>query len=196
MWDAITCAASGSGEKVFAYLALVFDRWRTAIVDGLWRAAMTDIGIRSKPAATPGSRSTAAIRSSPGVTAAAFVPGSRSRVLSPAAASSIMDAETHLLGLLQALWHATCHGRRRRDPPARRHRLFAPVRGYAGRAVCRRHCVDRAGDHAGPYNAVFCMEVLEHVTDPRPLLADFERLLAPGGTLVISVPIETGFRFS
>ena len=36
------------------------------------------------------------------------------------------------------------------------------------------------------------MEVLEHVTDPLPLLADFERLLGPGGTLVISVPIETG----
>ena len=45
---------------------------------------------------------------------------------------------------------------------------------------------------AGAYDAVFCMEVLEHVTDPLPLLADFERLLAPGGTLVISVPIETG----
>ncbi len=52
---------------------------------------------------------------------------------------------------------------------------------------------DLAGaDHSGAYDAVFCMEVLEHVTDSLPLLADFERLLAPGGTLVISVPIETG----
>ena len=49
----------------------------------------------------------------------------------------------------------------------------------------------RAGE-AGTYDAIFCMEVLEHVIDPLPLLADFERLLAPGGTLVISVPIETG----
>ena len=36
------------------------------------------------------------------------------------------------------------------------------------------------------------MEVLEHVTNALPLLAEFERLLKPGGTLVISVPIETG----
>jgi SAM-dependent methyltransferase len=47
-------------------------------------------------------------------------------------------------------------------------------------------------DEAGSYDAIFCMEVLEHVTDALPLLADFERLLRPGGTLVISVPIETG----
>ena len=44
----------------------------------------------------------------------------------------------------------------------------------------------------GPYDAVFCMEVLEHVPDPEPLLADFADLLRPGGTLLISVPIETG----
>jgi SAM-dependent methyltransferase len=42
------------------------------------------------------------------------------------------------------------------------------------------------------YDAVFCMEVLEHVVDPMPILGDFARLLRPGGRLVISVPIETG----
>jgi SAM-dependent methyltransferase len=42
------------------------------------------------------------------------------------------------------------------------------------------------------YDAVFCMEVLEHIPDPRPLFNDFERLLRPHGTLVVSVPIETG----
>jgi hypothetical protein len=36
------------------------------------------------------------------------------------------------------------------------------------------------------------MEVLEHVVDPAAMLHTFTRLLAPGGTLVISVPIETG----
>jgi SAM-dependent methyltransferase len=47
-------------------------------------------------------------------------------------------------------------------------------------------------DEVGSYDAVFCMEVLEHVDDALPLLAQFERLLRPRGTLVISVPIETG----
>jgi SAM-dependent methyltransferase len=47
-------------------------------------------------------------------------------------------------------------------------------------------------DATGAYDAVFCMEVLEHVVDPELILADIERLLRPGGTLVISVPIETG----
>lgn len=47
-------------------------------------------------------------------------------------------------------------------------------------------------EQAAAYDAVFCMEVFEHVVDPAPLLADFERLLVPGGSLVVSVPIETG----
>jgi SAM-dependent methyltransferase len=46
--------------------------------------------------------------------------------------------------------------------------------------------------HQGAYDAIYCMEVLEHVVDPAQMLATFKRLLAPGGTLVISVPIETG----
>jgi len=47
-------------------------------------------------------------------------------------------------------------------------------------------------DEAGRYDAIFCMEVCEHVVDPEPLFDQFERLLARDGTLVISVPIETG----
>jgi SAM-dependent methyltransferase len=46
--------------------------------------------------------------------------------------------------------------------------------------------------HQGAYDTVYCMEVLEHVVDPAAMLATFKGLLAPGGTLVISVPIETG----
>jgi SAM-dependent methyltransferase len=45
---------------------------------------------------------------------------------------------------------------------------------------------------AASYDVIYCMEVLEHVLDPDLLLRRFDRLLAPGGTLVISVPIETG----
>jgi SAM-dependent methyltransferase len=46
--------------------------------------------------------------------------------------------------------------------------------------------------HEGRYDAVFCMEVFEHVIDWEPELARLEKLLAPGGTLVMSVPVETG----
>jgi len=48
------------------------------------------------------------------------------------------------------------------------------------------------GDHARRYDAVFCMEVLEHVVDWEPALASMSRLLAPGGTLIVSVPVEIG----
>jgi glycosyltransferase involved in cell wall biosynthesis/SAM-dependent methyltransferase len=65
---------------------------------------------------------------------------------------------------------------------------FASVPGLRFETVT---ALDRA-DEAGSYDAVFCMEVLEHVDDPLPLLARFERLLKPRGTLVISVPVETG----
>jgi SAM-dependent methyltransferase len=47
-------------------------------------------------------------------------------------------------------------------------------------------------EHANFYDAVFCMEVLEHVFDWEPELGRMSRLLAPGGTLVVSVPVETG----
>ena len=36
------------------------------------------------------------------------------------------------------------------------------------------------------------MEVLEHVFDWEPELARMSRLLEPGGTLVVSVPVKTG----
>lgn len=46
--------------------------------------------------------------------------------------------------------------------------------------------------HQGCYDAVICMEVLEHVLDVEPLLDLFERLLTSSGRLIISVPVETG----
>ncbi len=42
------------------------------------------------------------------------------------------------------------------------------------------------------FDAVICMEVLEHVVEIEPLLDNFTRLLAPEGLLLVSVPIETG----
>lgn len=46
--------------------------------------------------------------------------------------------------------------------------------------------------HRGLYDAVFCMEVLEHVVNVDPELERLESLVAPEGKLVISVPVETG----
>ena len=54
---------------------------------------------------------------------------------------------------------------------------------------------DLAGpEFAGPYDAVTCMEVLEHCVDEerRRVLDDLHRLTARAGRLVISVPIEVG----
>ena len=51
-----------------------------------------------------------------------------------------------------------------------------------------------APEHAHAYAVVTCMETLEHCLEPvvEHVLADLQRLCAPGGTIVISVPIETG----
>lgn len=49
-----------------------------------------------------------------------------------------------------------------------------------------------APQHASRFDAVFCTEVLEHVVEPTVVLTSLERLLSPGGRLVISVPVETG----
>src|SRR4051812_6930803 len=51
--------------------------------------------------------------------------------------------------------------------------------------------LDRS-EHAGQYDAVFCMEVMEHVVDWEPEIARLKTLLKSGGTLIISVPVETG----
>lgn len=47
-------------------------------------------------------------------------------------------------------------------------------------------------EHRGAYDLVVCMEVLEHVVDVAPVVARLARVLAPGGRLVVSVPVETG----
>lgn len=47
-------------------------------------------------------------------------------------------------------------------------------------------------DHVAAYDAVVCMEVLEHVVDPDAIVDRLARALAPGGTLLASVPVETG----
>lgn len=54
---------------------------------------------------------------------------------------------------------------------------------------------DALGDeHTGRYDVVTCMEVLEHCVEPvrRAVIAELERLVAPTGRVVVSVPIEIG----
>jgi 2-polyprenyl-3-methyl-5-hydroxy-6-metoxy-1,4-benzoquinol methylase len=73
-------------------------------------------------------------------------------------------------------------------------------------AECRRRFSDRSAvrfvltssldgvEHAGAYDVVTCMEVLEHTTDSERVrvVETLGRLVRPGGRIVISVPIEIG----
>ncbi len=47
-------------------------------------------------------------------------------------------------------------------------------------------------EHRYRYDAVFCMEVLEHALDVDAVLRDLDHFLAPSGTLIVSVPVEMG----
>jgi 2-polyprenyl-3-methyl-5-hydroxy-6-metoxy-1,4-benzoquinol methylase len=47
-------------------------------------------------------------------------------------------------------------------------------------------------EHQASYDAVFCMEVLEHVVEVEAVLGSLEKVLAPGGKLFVSVPVEIG----
>jgi SAM-dependent methyltransferase len=69
---------------------------------------------------------------------------------------------------------------------------------------CRRRFAGRPGltfvniaaldgsEHVGAYDAVVCMEVLEHVVRLDDVLARLWRVLAADGTALVSVPVETG----
>ena len=47
----------------------------------------------------------------------------------------------------------------------------------------------------GPFDAITCMELLEHVPDPAPLLAACHALLVPGGDLLLSTLNRTARAF-
>ena len=68
-------------------------------------------------------------------------------------------------------------------------------RRFAGRPGLGFLRIDDLDDqqHAGAYQGVVCMEVLEHVVALDVVLERLWRLLAAEGTMLISVPVETGF---
>lgn len=52
-------------------------------------------------------------------------------------------------------------------------------------------CAALAAREPGGFDAVCCMELLEHVPDPEALFGDLARLLRPGGSLVVSTISRT-----
>jgi hypothetical protein len=47
-------------------------------------------------------------------------------------------------------------------------------------------------EHTGAFDGLTCMEVLEHVVDWEPLFDRWAWLVKSGGTILVSVPVETG----
>jgi 2-polyprenyl-3-methyl-5-hydroxy-6-metoxy-1,4-benzoquinol methylase len=47
--------------------------------------------------------------------------------------------------------------------------------------------VERAAEH-GPYDLILFLDVLEHLVDPWSTLRAYRTLLAPGGSIIVSVP--------
>jgi len=47
-------------------------------------------------------------------------------------------------------------------------------------------------EHRATYDLVLCMEVLEHVVELSDTIDQLVQLMAPGGALLVSVPVETG----
>jgi SAM-dependent methyltransferase len=94
-------------------------------------------------------------------------------------AMTMMTPDAPALGVGAELTADTvndCRARYREEPRLK----FVQVSELAG------------SEHIGQYDAVFCMEVMEHVVDWEPELARLKTLLKPEGALIISVPVETG----
>ena len=67
-----------------------------------------------------------------------------------------------------------------------------PARSSRAGVACRTHRWAVADvvtdDLPGPYDAVVCSELLEHLDEPATALERIARSLAPGGTIVVTVP--------
>lgn len=47
---------------------------------------------------------------------------------------------------------------------------------------------ERLDDLEGPYDAILCLDLLEHLADPYAVLARLRQLVRPGGYLLVSLP--------
>lgn len=98
---------------------------------------------------------------------------------------------------LQPLIETSCSGRildAGAGREAYRHILEPRGQTYVGMDLAVRSADGVAGDvqelpfREDAFDTIFCSQVLEHVPDPERALAEFMRALAPGGTLILSVP--------
>lgn len=72
--------------------------------------------------------------------------------------------------------------------------LLKFAENYVGMDVGRSNATDVVGNAQklpfanGSFDTVFCSQVLEHVPEPWLALAEFQRVLKPGGRLILTVP--------
>lgn len=63
--------------------------------------------------------------------------------------------------------------------------------GFGGRAVVRYADLTRL-EETGPFDLVLSVDVMEHIEDDRGVFRHFERVLRPGGTLIVNTPSDQG----
>lgn len=63
--------------------------------------------------------------------------------------------------------------------------------GLGGRAVVRYADLTQL-EETGPFDLVLSVDVMEHIEDDRSVFRHFERVLRPGGTLIVNTPSDQG----
>jgi SAM-dependent methyltransferase len=103
-----------------------------------------------------------------------------------------VDPESRVLEVGCGAGHllARARGRRAVGIDLSAHALGQARRRVDGRADLLRGDAQCLPFRPGAFDRVYCSEVLEHLPAPEAALAEIERLLAPGGIAVLSVPNE------